>query len=291
MSTRFVDPRTGEATVNRPFGAFVTLLVFMTLAVIALSASRRSTSVSSASRRTIATFRHKPAGGTNYVFVIPAAKSLDEGSGHGLQGDAEIEPDSCASEQLPVRKQLIPAVVQAVKSVENTTATIPAMDSLAHHDAEYDWVVNGHADDIMSAEIFNRNSLSADEIVSLFDDLGVQHANWHPVSPSRVLSVWLKLSSATAAARLWLVYQWHCLIDGLALPAEPDQQAANEWQWGEYSEFIDLAVAGNSRNSELTSPLVYRAHVRFGDPVRYSAASIFDDWTPVLGHVSDELEP
>lgn len=277
--------------MNRPFGAFVTLLVLMTLAVIALSASHRSTTVSTEPRHTSASFRHKPAGGTNYVFVFPAAKSLEVRGDHGLKSDAESEPGSCDSQQHPVRKQLIPAVIQAAQTVESTAASIPAVDCLAHHDAEYDWVVNGFAGDVKSAEIMNQRSLSADEIVSLFDELGVQHACQHSASPSGVLSVWLKLSSATTAARLWLVYQWHSLIDDLSPRAVSDQQAANEWQWDEYSEFIDLAVAGNTRNAKFTSPLVYRTHVRFGDPVRHSAASVFDDWTPVLGRVTDELIP
>jgi hypothetical protein len=166
------------------------------------------------------------------------------------------------------------------------------MDCLAHYDRVYDLAVYGLASETNKTPPAAKISLSADEIVGLFDELGVHPARRRSASPSLVMGIWLKLSSASAAARLWLVYQWCNLIDGPPEITQSRQHAAIRLRWDDYAELIDLAAAGTSaQNAAPSSPWVYRTHVLFGDCVRHSAASPFDGWMPVFGHRIEALAP
>ncbi len=278
--------------MNRPFGAFVSLLVFMTLAVIALSASSRSTTVGPKSRRSTSSLHTAPAGGTCYVFLIPEpiATHAFAKEPQVLTTDDEPQLPTMADESEGASR-LRHATICAASTIANTNTVLPTNDCLSHYDPTYDSTVYGHANHFGAHASIAKQCVSAEEIVSLFEQFHIhQQKAPHSQPSARLRSVFSRLSSAARLAQLWIVQHWQRLTDDWPRSGEPRDRAALGLQWDEYADLMDEAAQDDAEDTVLSLPLVYRPHVRFSGSMRHSAATVFDDWAPVIGESTNRFE-
>jgi hypothetical protein len=230
----------------------------------------------------------KQAGGTNFVFVIPA---LEDGS-LNLRPEPWIAKPTRSvdcDEESQNQSSLRPAVVISAQAVSDTRLDPASMDCLAHYDPAYDAAVYGYQANSGSSPLVMR-SLSADEMMSLFVDLGVPQASQQQHVPSFEFGEpCLRFTALTVAARGWLVYQWHHLIDELPRFATNFDNPSDYLEWQEYGELIDSAAAATAQDA-LESQM-YRLHVRFSGGVHHSAATVFEGWGTVYGGTKVDFVP
>jgi hypothetical protein len=269
-------------TVNRPFPAFAALLVLMTLAVIAISATSRSTSVIPTPRRTHALSKSRVAGRCNFVWIVPAAAS-------------PLPSRDQNPERKVTDKRLHSAVIAVADSVPQTTGICDPMDGRSHYDPVYDAVVYGPQ--VIATRQFSASTaaIEADEMLMIFQQLGPSRRSAEPTQlaagiESVLRTLWLRASSASAAARIWIAYHIRRLTDQLPVLSNVHGIETSQLAWNDYDTLINRATSGGEK-SRRPGPALRYTDVRFGDWLRHSAAPQFSTRNSLLTSPAGLLVP
>lgn len=262
--------------VNRPFPAFAALLLLMTLAVVALSTSSRSTTVGPAPRRKAVLVQPPAKGGPSFVFVVAGSIANDDEDDVAELGLQPIEDEEDAAEVLG-------SMVSPLQSAK--VCAVEPVPGIADGSFAF-----GVLSDSTGAMVRTASVLSAEEALTIFEQFGACKStnSWRPGTDGHSRTVehlyqWIRSSRIAAAARLWLVQQLRRLVEELPLFSSLSTENADHLEWSEYAELIDLAVNEQGKAEDGFIDELQRTAVRFGDWMRYSAAAPFSATLAVPG--------
>jgi hypothetical protein len=275
--------------VNRPFAAFGTLAALTTLAMFAVSATSRSTTVQlpqppknhSAENH----FR-----GANFVLILPAeerhADSCDTVAPSREEADcnSEILPpcDTPRPGDRPALTRLVGnsslssmrgARIEAAWNAAAVLRTVAPMDCRSYYDAEYDRIVYGAANlSVLQQSVRGQPAVThagADiELTEIFQSFLSAKSSPHPRLEAGSRLQRTPLRNYAAAFRNWLV-----AYAALWMPTRPTPEQAGPMDWDEYADLIEDASKINVVNPLSSATSRTSKSVRSGDWLRHSAAA------------------
>jgi hypothetical protein len=228
------------------------LLLILALAVIAVSANRRGTPVTAGPVRKASETTGRPVGGPNFVLLFPASAPEREATSEEWHWVTTKEPavrlDGLCGLSRATSAPLTPVALAAADPVARTRAGSVEMDCRSYYDPTYDLIVYGPLgwNAAGPCAVSRGCRLSGDEVVAIFDELGVRNRarsaeKSSPTLPGSI-TLWRQARSASAAAGQWVLYQVRRWAGEWPLVGRLPQREVGAWDVSEYAESIEFSA-------------------------------------------------